>query len=117
MLSPHATVSGPLPKHTPVLIDALRARGCEVQSVGWGRHHDRESRLARAITRLRDVRRVRAMLRRSSFDVLVVKTSHEWVSMLRDIPLLLATRGACPRIVLQFHGGRADKLTQPGHGA
>ena len=49
------------------------------------------------------------------FDVLVVKTSHEWTSMARDIPLLLATRRACPRIVLQFHGGRADKLAQPGH--
>ena len=38
MLSPHATVSGPLPKHTPVLVDALRHEGCRVQSVGWGRH-------------------------------------------------------------------------------
>jgi glycosyltransferase involved in cell wall biosynthesis len=33
----------------------------------------------------------------------------------RDIPLLLATRRACPRIVLQFHGGRADMLGGRGH--
>jgi glycosyltransferase involved in cell wall biosynthesis len=114
MLSPHATVSGPLPKHTPVLIEALREEGCEVQSMGWGRHHDGDGRAARAMSRLRDVARVRTALRRVRFDVLVVKTTHEWVSMVRDIPLLLATRRACPRIVLQFHGGRADKLTLRG---
>lgn len=117
MLSPHATVSGPLPKHTPVLIDALRDEGCEVQSMGWGRHHDGESRAARAVSRLRDVARVRTTLRRTHFDVLVVKTTHEWVSMVRDIPLLLATRRTCPRIVLQFHGGRSDNLALPGHPA
>ena len=115
MLSPHATVSGPLPKHTPVLIDALREQGCEVQSLGWGRHRDGDSRAVRAWSRLRDVVRVRTALRRRHFDVLVVKTSHEWVSMARDIPLLLATRRACPRIVLQFHGGRADRLGGRGH--
>jgi glycosyltransferase involved in cell wall biosynthesis len=115
MLSPHATVSGPLPKHTPVLIDALREQGCEVQSMGWGRHQDDDSRAARAWSRLRDVVKVRMALRRIHFDVLVVKTSHEWVSMGRDIPLLLATRRACPRIVLQFHGGRADMLGGRGH--
>ncbi len=115
MLSPNATVSGPLPKHTPVLVDALRDEGCEVRSMGWGRHHDGDSRAARAWSRVRDVVRVRIVLRRTPFDVLIVKTTHEWVSMARDIPLLLATRRACPRIVLQFHGGRADKLAQPGH--
>jgi glycosyltransferase involved in cell wall biosynthesis len=55
------------------------------------------------------------LLRRTPVDVLVVKTTHEWVSVTRDIPLLLAVRRACPRIVLQFHGGRADRLTVRGH--
>lgn len=115
MLSPHATVSGPLPKHTPVLVDALRSEGCDVQSMGWGRHRDGDSAAGRAVSRLRDVVRVRKVLARTRVDVLVVKTTHEWVSMMRDIPLLLATRGACPRIVLQFHGGRSDNLAVRGH--
>lgn len=103
-------VSGLVPKRIPVLIDALREEGCEAQSMGWGRHQHGASCVVRAWSGVRDVLRVQMVLRRMPFDVLVVKTAHEWVSMLRDIPLLLATRRACPRIVLQFQGGRADRL-------
>jgi glycosyltransferase involved in cell wall biosynthesis len=48
---------------------------------------------------------------------MVVKTSHEWMSLLRDIPLLLAARSLVPCIALQFHGGRSDVLVGPGNGA
>ena len=117
MLSPHATVSGPLPKIVPVLIDALRNEGCRVDSIGWGRHEDDESLPGRAWSRLGDVVRARALLRRRHFDVVVVETSHEWVSVMRDMPLLLATRGTRPPTVLHFHGGRSDKLASPGNAA
>lgn len=114
MLTPHGKVRGPLPQHTPVLVAALRDAGCDVITVPWGRHSDEDSLAARIGSRVRDVRDLRRRAREEDFDVLVVKTSHEWVSLLRDVPLLLATRRSSPRIVLQFHGSRSDRLAGPG---
>ena len=45
---------------------------------------------------------------------MVVKTSHEPRSLLRDVPLLAATRRFVPKIVVQSHGGRSDLLVAPG---
>jgi hypothetical protein len=35
MLSPHPNVQGPIPKITPLLLDPLRAAGCEVTVEPW----------------------------------------------------------------------------------
>ena len=114
MLSPHPKVTGPLPKHTPVLVQALRDEGCTVDTVGWGRHDDEDSVASRIASRLRDMSRIRRLVLRGKYEIVVVKTSHEWVSMGRDLPLLVALRRAPPILVLQFHGGRSDKLAGPG---
>jgi glycosyltransferase involved in cell wall biosynthesis len=114
MLTPFPGVRGPIPKHTPLLVDGLRQCGCTVSTEPWGRHADRDSIVQRAITRFRDVWRVRRRLRGEPFDLMVVKTSHEWPSLLRDLPLLAAARTSVPSIVLQFHGGRSDRLVAPG---
>lgn len=114
MLSPHPTVRGPLPKHTPVLVAALREAGCEVLSVPWGRHGDADSLRDRLWSRIGDLRGMRKLAQQESFDVLVVKTSHEWVSLIRDLPLVIATRRSSPCIVLQFHGGQSERLAVPG---
>jgi glycosyltransferase involved in cell wall biosynthesis len=117
LLSPTPTLRGPLPKHTPVLVSALRKVGCEVVQEPWGRHADEESLWAKPRRLVRDIRRIRRALLRCPVDVMVVKTSHEWMSLLRDIPLLLVARSLVPSIALQFHGGRSDVLVGPGNGA
>jgi glycosyltransferase involved in cell wall biosynthesis len=117
MLAPHPGVRGPLPKHTPVLVDALRSLGCEVVSEPWGRHSDHESVADKVIGRTLDIPRIRRRLNSERFDVMVVKTSHEGRSLLRDVPLLAATRRLVPKIVVQFHGGRSDYLVAPGQPA
>ncbi len=114
MLMPFPGVRGPVAKHTPLLVDGLRRLGCTVVTEPWGRHTDPDSITERAITRIRDVARIRRRLREERFDLMVVKTSHEWPSLVRDIALLAATRTSVPGIVLQFHGGRSDKLAAPG---
>ena len=43
MLAPHPSVRGPLTKHTPVLVEALKSIGCSVVVEPWGQHHDHES--------------------------------------------------------------------------
>jgi glycosyltransferase involved in cell wall biosynthesis len=117
LLSPHEHLRGPLPKHTPVLVSAMRAQGCDVAQEPWGKGADDESALSKLPRLLKDIRRVRRRLVTDSVDVMVVKTSHEWMSLLRDIPLMLAVRRNVPCIVLQFHGGRSDVLVSAGHRA
>jgi glycosyltransferase involved in cell wall biosynthesis len=117
MLAPHPNVRGPLPKHTPVLVDALRATGCEVVSEPWGRHSDSETVITKVIGPARDIPRIRCRLKSQPFDVMVVKTSHEPRSLLRALPLLAAVRHLAPKIVVQFHGGRSDLLVASGHRA
>jgi glycosyltransferase involved in cell wall biosynthesis len=115
MLSPHAGVSGPLPKHTPLLVEALRKLGCDVGEEPWGRHSDSERAVAKVLGRVNDIRRIRRRLVRDPVDVLVVKTSHEWKSLARDLPLLAAVRRHVRTIVVQFHGSRSDLLVGPGN--
>jgi glycosyltransferase involved in cell wall biosynthesis len=98
-----------------VLVEALRSMGCHVVVEPWGRHHDRERWTEKIILRSSDISRVTRVLKSEEFDVMVVKTSHEWRSLLANLPLLAATRRLVPSIVVQFHGGRSDLLVAPGH--
>ena len=114
MLSPSEHVRGPLPVHTALLVAGLREAGCEVSSEPWGRHADDESTLRKLPRLIGDVRRIRRTLVAARFDVLVVKTSHEWKSLLRLLPLVAAVRRRVPGLVVQFHGGRSDRHARPG---
>jgi glycosyltransferase involved in cell wall biosynthesis len=67
------------------------------------------------VQRLADIRSIRSILRHERFDVLLVETAHDWATLSRDIPLLLATRALARRTVLQFHGSFCDRLVAPGH--
>lgn len=115
MLSPHPEARGPIPKHTPVLVEALGSLGCDVRLEPWGRHHDHESLTEKIINRSLDIPQIRRQLIAEHFDVMVVKTSHEAPSLLATVPLLAATRRLVPKIIVQFHGGRSDLLVVPGH--
>jgi glycosyltransferase involved in cell wall biosynthesis len=117
LLSPSSAVRGPIPQHTPHLVAALRELGCEVVERPWGRHADAEAGLRRVTRVLCDVVATRAQLQAQHFDVMVVRTSHGWATLARDIPLMLATRAHVDAIALQFHGSRTDWLTTSGHTA
>ena len=114
LLSPHPHVKGPLPKHTPLLVDGLRRLGCTVETFNWGRHGDDQGTVGRVRSRVADVAGVRRALGRTAYDVLVVKTAHDWRTLLRDIPVLAGARGRVPRRVLQFHGSDPEKLHRVG---
>lgn len=113
MLAPRATVRGPLPKHTPLLVDALRRLDCEVELLPWGRHAEHERLPAKLWGRALDVRSARREITRRGFPLVVVKTAHDWLTLSRDLVLL----NALPRsvvIVLQFHGSQSPRLVSPG---
>lgn len=115
MLAPYLGGKGPLPKHTPVLVDSLRRLGCEVTVQTWGYRDEFESLARKIWDRGRDVLLLRRLAERGGYDVIVVKTGHDWRTLTRDIPLLLATRGMSCKQVLQFHGSSPESLLAPGH--
>lgn len=115
MLAPHSGVPGPLPKHTPHLVSALADLGCDVTTEGWGRHSGDQALAARAVGRLTDIAAIRRRAAFGRFDVAVVKTGHDWATLMRDILLVRAVRPHCGKMVVQFHGSRADWLARPGH--
>jgi glycosyltransferase involved in cell wall biosynthesis len=117
MLVQRPNIRGPLPKHTPHLVAALRSLGCTVVTHPWGREREDESVLEKIFQRFRDVLSVRSALRGEQYDVAVVKTSHDWRTLLRDIAVVLVLRGHCRRVVLQLHGSQPATLVERGHHA
>lgn len=110
MLVSYPKIRGPLPKITPLIVQSLRHQGCEVTTAYWGRHRDAEGWMDKIVGRAQDVAAVRRVLKQQQFDLMVVTTAHDRVAMLRDIPLLLATRGKRPPTVLQFHGSEPNTI-------
>jgi glycosyltransferase involved in cell wall biosynthesis len=113
MLAPRMTVQGPLPKHTPLLMEGLRRLGCEVELLPWGRRVEGERFAAKVLGRVRDTAGARRAIVRGGFPVVVVNTAHDWLTLTRDIVLLRSL----PRdrlIVVQFHGSQSPRLVAPG---
>src|SRR3954464_1505077 len=115
ILSPHPGLRGPIPNITPLLLDALRAAGCDLWSEPWGRRRDGESPWEKVPRLAHDIARVRRRLSAGPFDVVVLQTSNEWLSLCRDIPLLIIVRKRVGTIVVHFHGGHSDRLGRRGH--
>jgi glycosyltransferase involved in cell wall biosynthesis len=112
MPAPQAA-SGPMPKLAELLAQGLRAHGCEVTIVPWGGGAGRGTG-SRVAGRLGEVFRVRRAASSLRPDVILVQTSHDWVCVIRDLALSLAVARADRKLVLQFHGSRADALAEPG---
>ena len=116
MLVPHPGIKGPIPKITPLLVEALRKEGCEVVTHGWGRHQDTETLKQKAAGRLKDIANIRKILLKERPAILFVHTSHDWATLSRDIPLLLFTRHLCRAVILQMHGSQPNLLVTAGNG-
>lgn len=113
MLAPGASVRGPLPKHTPILVEELRGLGCDVELLPWGRRVEGERLPAKLWGRVLDVIVARRTVTRGGFPLVVVKTAHDWLTLVRDLALLhLLPRDRV--VVLQFHGSQSARLVAPG---
>jgi glycosyltransferase involved in cell wall biosynthesis len=114
MLTTRASVNGPLPKLTPLLAEGLRRHGCEVELMQcWGRRVEGQRLPTKLLERAADVRAVRKEVVRGGFPLVVVHTSHDWLTLTRDLALL---RSLPPDVikVLQFHGSQSSRLVAPG---
>jgi glycosyltransferase involved in cell wall biosynthesis len=114
MLTAYPAIAGPLPKLAPLMVDEMRRLGCQVSTEPWSHRRESESLLAKVTGRALDLRQIRRRLNQQRFDVMLVTTTHDWPALLRDIPLLALTRGACRARVLHFHGSMVDELRRPG---
>jgi glycosyltransferase involved in cell wall biosynthesis len=111
MLAPPAASSGPTPRILALLTEALRAKGVRVEHAAWGREPQAAGSLANARARLLQAGRILVHDRRTRSDLIVIQTSFETRSIVLDLPLVLLLRMARRRVVLQFHGGDADRLS------
>lgn len=114
LLAPRMTVHGPLPKLTPVLADALRRRGCEIEILPWGRRAEGEGIPAKLVGRPLDVMGARRAIVDGGFPVVVVHTQHNWLTLSRDLALMRAIRGTSRVVVLHLHGSQSPRLVAPG---
>src|SRR5581483_3865590 len=106
-------VPGPMPRLAELLASALRAEGLTVTLLPWGGGGG-VSRVRSAATRFEQLVRIRRAVRRTTPDVLLVQTSYDWASLGRDLALAFAVTGCGSGLVLQLHGGSADRLGRPG---
>ena len=113
MLAPRLNVRGPLPKHTPLLVDALRGLGCDVELLPWGRRSEAETLPQKLLSRARDVVDARRAVARGRFPVVVVKTGHDWLTLARDVALVHVLPRSCA-VIMQFHGSQSTRLVAPG---
>jgi glycosyltransferase involved in cell wall biosynthesis len=114
MLAPPPGTPGPMPRLAELLAEGLRSEGCDVVTSAWGGRSG-GSVLARTLARARELARARRVLGAVRPGVVLVQTSLDWASAVRDLALAAAARGRGRRIVLEFHGGYCDRLISPGH--
>lgn len=112
MLVQRPTARGPVPKLTAHLVSALQSLGCDVVTYPWGQHRVNESLLTKLVQRFQDAVSVRRALRGEKFDVAVVKTAHDWQTLMRDVVVALVIRRRCRPIILELHGSRPTLVAE-----
>jgi glycosyltransferase involved in cell wall biosynthesis len=114
ILTARPTAHGPLPKLVSLLTDALRRRGCAVETLPWGRRTEDESKFAKALSRPRDIIEARRAVKRGRFPIVVVNTAHDWSTLVRDIVLVRVLASRDRVIIVHFHGSQSSRLVAPG---
>ena len=112
IIAPPPDGFGPVSKHTPVLAEGLEELGCDVDLV-YRRTSGPEAPVwSRVTCRLSDVPRIGQVFFRREYDAVVLRTAHDFRSLVRDMPILLAARAAGQRVVIQFHGSNPRRLQE-----
>lgn len=115
MLAPAADAPGPIGKHTGLLVAALTELGHRVIRLPWGSTASGRGLRRDVRERLSQMHAIAERTRQSQFDILVMKTAHDWRTLIRDIPTLLRYRRRFQCVVLQFHGSNPEKVLQAPH--
>jgi glycosyltransferase involved in cell wall biosynthesis len=114
MLLPDPRVKGSMAQLGQQLLDALSRLGMSMDARRWGRHSDSEGPFRSLWGRFVDALRIRRALRLGGYDLLVIHSAHDRRALIRDVVLVLLTRGLCKRRIIQFHGSLANELSGEG---
>jgi glycosyltransferase involved in cell wall biosynthesis len=115
MLSPPPGASGPLPKLVPVLKAELETLGHTVYLRAWGSSPARAGAVAAIADRIADAIGARATLRSHPGSCLLVHSTHDWKSVLRDTLLHALCSGPSRCTVLVMHGSSPERVAKrPG---
>jgi glycosyltransferase involved in cell wall biosynthesis len=112
VLNPNLT--GPLPKHNPLLIKSFENKGNITIRSSWGRHSDNETIINKIVGRFFDL--LIAIRNTVIFkpDIIYIGTTLNYHSLLRDIPLLLLLKVFPSKKIVKMHGSRSDYFAKPG---
>jgi glycosyltransferase involved in cell wall biosynthesis len=116
-VAPPSRVRGPMGGIVETLVESLLQEGYSVRLMPWGRRSDIENRLGRVYTWLQDTRRVLAQAAEWQPDAVVLHTGSDWVTHVRDLPLIVVLRMAGTRVVAELHGSQVEELSRTGHNA
>lgn len=115
MLAARPNLSGPVPKIVPHQVTMLESQGYSVEVGYWGGRCDKETMLHKLLGGTLDLAKALRSLHAGSHAILFVNTAHGLKPFLRDIPLLLLTRGHGVRRILLLHGSQVDRLAHLGN--
>jgi glycosyltransferase involved in cell wall biosynthesis len=118
MMAPRAGVQSTLPCIAAVLAAELENRGWRVTVLPWGRHSDGDTLARKVLSRPLDAVDTATALWSARPDVVMVHTSLDWRSVIRDLSLCVLTLRRSWKVVLMAHGSNADWLSSDsGKGA
>lgn len=107
--APHRGVPGPIRAHTELLCEQFGHTGVASSALGWGQHAEGESARAKVTGRASDIRAILRHLTANEPEALVVRTAHDWKTLLRDLPLVILARRRASHVVIQFHGSQIER--------
>jgi len=111
LLAPSAESRGPIGKIASHLVSELQILNCDVLRLPWGNDEKGTCVLRRFQNRFSQLRRAAAEIRTGNFDVFIIKTAHDWLTLTRDIPMLLISRLFRTPAVLHFHGSQPENIS------
>lgn len=110
LLSPPSYVGGPIPVLAGYLKSALEAEGQTVSLVPWGGHPRGESALRTILRRARETLYALRHIAGVAPNVVFVQSAHDWKTLMRDTPIVLALRAKSVPVVLQCHGSMPERV-------
>ena len=101
-----------MPKLEDPIIEYLTAAGFDIRVAYWGRHGEQERIGIKLVSRVQDLFRIRRWMLAGPASAIFVHTSHNWLTLLRDIPLLAGVRSSGRPVIVQLHGSAIERVAK-----
>ena len=110
MAALHPSVRSPLPKITPLLVDAIRKSGWMVETTWWGGRIPDESWGTKVMSRGWELAKALSKLRARPGSILFVNSAPSAKGIARDLPLALGARLLGHSSLILWHGSDPNEV-------